>query len=45
MKNSQERITLKITLNWLIQVAAQTIAHTTVDILLISERMTDYNTH
>ena len=32
-------------LNWLIQVAAQTTAHTTVDILLTSERMTDYNTH
>ena len=31
--------------DWLIQETAQTIAHTTVDILLTSERMTDYNTH
>ena len=31
-RNSWECITLKITLNWSIQVAAQTIAHTSVDI-------------
>ena len=32
-RNSWERINLKITRNWLIQVAAETISHTTVDIL------------
>ena len=31
--------------DWPIQVTAQTTAHTTVDILLTLERMTDYNTH
>ena len=31
-RNSWECMTLKITLNWSIQVAAQTITHTTVDI-------------
>jgi len=30
MRNSRERMTLKVTLNWSIQVIAQTIAHTTV---------------
>ena len=35
---------MKISLNWPIQVTAQTIAHTTVDILLTSERINDYNT-
>ena len=33
----------KLALNWPIK--SKTIAHTTVDILLTSERMTDYNTH
>ena len=36
--------TLKVALNWPNQVTAQVIAHTTVDILLTSERMTDYIT-